>query len=892
MNSPDASISDALAPSSGARFYKCALQVNPFAYLQRHNKPTSFTSEGAYNAAIVGSCHENGIEVIAVTDHYNIKSSVALMEACRSEGILAFPGFEAKTKDGVHFLCLFDMNTDIEEIDRKIGDCGIHSPRDAASTGTHDVLEFLDRSAGWGAVCIGAHATTGGGLLGHLSKEPRINAWKSERLLAVSIANAISDEPAKFRDILLNKNPEYRRDNPVAVVNARDVDDPADLAEKGTSCSIKMSTVSIEGLRQAFLDQDSRVWLHSDPLPPPHSSLVAIKWTGGFLDGTSVRFSQDLNVLIGGRGVGKSTIIESVRYVLGLKPTSDEVSRSHNGIVRHVLRDGTKVSLLVNSTSPSERQYAIERTVPNPPVVKTADGGRETLSPDDVFSKIEIFGQREIGDLTESGGGLTRLLEKFLGSTSSSVDNEATLRHGLKQNREALLAATRDAAAIRERLAQLPGLEERYERFRDAGLEKRLRERSLLVREERLLESVAEHLDPIATLVSRLGDELPIDQTFLSPRAMESLPGAPIFEPLKSTLSTLSRSLDGSVRDMREAMGRARGEVEEVTVRWQSRQADVKLAAEQTLRELGEGAVQGGEFIQLRQQIERLRPLQSKLEAAESAEREHRMRRRKLIEEWEEVKATRIRRLARAAKHVSGRLSPRVEVEVLAPRDRGPILDIFKEHGGGRLDSVRQALQSVDGFSVAEFVKRCRSGAEAVRDRYGITPSQASRVAAAPEAVLMLIEEVDLEPTTVVRLNTAAPGSAAQWRGFEHLSKGQKATAVLLLLLLNTEGPLLVDQPEDDLDNRFISEDIIPRIREGKRKRQFIFCTHNANIPVLADAELILGLTPVGQEDDAGARIRREHMGSIDERSVKELVEELLEGGKTAFETRRRKYGF
>ena len=116
---------------------------------------------------------------------------------------------------------------------------------------------------------------------------------------------------------------------------------------------------------------------------------------------------------------------------------------------------------------------------------------------------------------------------------------------------------------------------------------------------------------------------------------------------------------------------------------------------------------------------------------------------------------------------------------------------------------------------------------------------------------------------------------------------------MLLLLLLESDAPLIVDQPEDDLDNRFITEGIVPRIREEKRKRQFIFSTHNANIPVLGDAELILGLSASGEADGNRARIAPEHMGSIDSPTVRALVEEVLEGGREAFETRRRKkYGF
>lgn len=81
-------------------------------------------------------------------------------------------------------------------------------------------------------------------------------------------------------------------------------------------------------------------------------------------------------------------------------------------------------------------------------------------------------------------------------------------------------------------------------------------------------------------------------------------------------------------------------------------------------------------------------------------------------------------------------------------------------------------------------------------------------------------------------------------------------------------------------------------IRSAKRNRQFVMATHNANIPVLGDAELIVGLTPKGEAGGGTAAVAPEHIGSIDEPSVRELVEEVLEGGRHAFETRRVKYGF
>ena len=227
-----------------------------------------------------------------------------------------------------------------------------------------------------------------------------------------------------------------------------------------------------------------------------------------------------------------------------------------------------------------------------------------------------------------------------------------------------------------------------------------------------------------------------------------------------------------------------------------------------------------------------------------------------------------------------------------AAGDREPLFRVLRDEIGGRLSEAIDRLKQAPDLSLPQFVECCRTGVEEVRRTYAIPSGQAARLAHASPEVLMQIEELELPPTMVMRLNTAAAGAQPSWQALDALSTGQKATAVLLLLLLESEAPLIVDQPEDDLDNRFITEGVVPRMREEKQRRQFVFSTHNANIPVLGDAELILGLAASGEAEDGKAVIAPEHMGSIDAQPVRELVEEILEGGKTAFETRRLKYGF
>jgi hypothetical protein len=881
----------ALDLPSGARFYRCALQVNPFAYLVRHKKGTAFKTEEDYNAAIVAACHESGIEVIGVTDHYRVDESVALLKAARAAGLFAFGGFEAVAKDGVHFLCLFDPDKDAV-LERFIGDCGIRDDKQLSPIGEKDSLELLECAKKWGGICIAAHvAADQGGLLKKLSGQTRINVWTAPDLLACALAGPISEAPDNLRQIIENKGGDYYRTRPVAVINAADVNDPEDLKKPGASCFIKMSAVSVEALRQAFLDPQSRIRLHSDPQPEPHAEFLAVTWEGGFLGDTSVHFNGNLNVLVGGRGTGKSTMIESMRYALGLEPLGEEARKAHEGVIRHVLRPGTKVSLLVRSHKPSQRCYTIERSVPNPPIVKDETGEVLTLSPRDVMPGVEVFGQHEISELTKSREKLTLLLERFVEHDPTLSGRKSKLRLELERSRNRILDIRREIKASDERLAALPGLEETQKRFQQAGLEERLKERTLLIREERVFATVGERLEAVRTLHGELLDSVPIDSAFVSPKALDGLPNADVLADLKATLDGLSSALQTLASQLAKRLADADKAIADTKARWTVRRKTIDETYEKLLRELQKSKIDGAEFIRLRQQIEELRPLRDRKEVLNRELATHDARRRKLLSEWEDIKASEYREIQSAAKKVSNKLRDRVRVEVTMAGNREPLEQLLREVGGN-LSAALERLRSSEQISLPDLAQRAREGKEALVRHYGLPTGSAERIAQAPGDLFMRIEELDLPATTKIELNTAPDGEPATWQTLEALSTGQKATAVLLLLLLESEAPLVVDQPEDDLDNRFITEGVVPIMRQEKRRRQFIFSTHNANIPVLGDAELILGLAASGEGKEGHAKISPEHMGSIDSKPVRELVEEILEGGKDAFEMRRSKYGF
>lgn len=890
MHTQSKVLQDALELPDGARFYRCALQVNPFAYLSRHSKQTSFQSEAEYNQAIVDRCLEKNIEVIAVTDHYRTEDSVGLVNCARENGLSAFSGFEAVTKDGVHFLCLFDHDKE-NNLATYIGECGIHDIDEESPIGKLDSTELLNHSKTWGAICIAAHVAGDGGLLKTLSGQARMNVWKSPNLLACSLPGPVSAAPDGTRRILENKDDKYKRKHPPAIINASDVNDPKDLDEDMTSCFIKMSEVSVEALRQAFLDPESRVRLHSDTKPEPHSEFLAMTWEGGFLSDTSVHFNGNLNVLVGGRGTGKSTAIESMRYVLNLEPLGEEAHKAHEGIVRHVLSPGTKISMLVRSHKPSEAYYTVERSVPNPPIVKDENGEILALSPAEVMPGVEVFGQHEISELTKSREKLTLLLDRFVERDPSLSGRKTKLRLELERSRNRILDAQREIEALDERLAKLPGLEETQKRFEKAGLAERLKQKSMLVREERLFSNAKERLGQMRTLYNELIEELPIDTAFVSEKALEGLSNADILLEIRTTFETLSKNLSKVVGQFAEAVSETDKTIAEIKSRWDEKRKTIEETYEQLLRELQKSKIDGAEFIQLRRQIEELRPLKDKAKTLKRNLSAYESDRRKLLSEWEDIKTGEYREVAKASKKVSKKLRGRVRVEVKMAGNRDPFERLLREVGG-KLAAAFEKLREIDQLSLQEFAEQCRKGKEALIEKYNFPSGAAERIAKASPDLFMRIEELELPATTKIELNTAAEEASPAWQSLESLSTGQKATAVLLLLLLESNSPLIVDQPEDDLDNRFITESIVPIMRKEKLRRQFVFSTHNANIPVLGDAELILGLNVSGETETVQANIATEHMSSIDSRMVRELVEEILEGGKDAFEMRRSKYGF
>ena len=883
---------------AGAVFHRCALQVNPASYATKFRGAKPAPDTVSHAKAIVARAEQLDISVLAITNHNNADDVGAFQDAAKGSDITIFPGFEISSSEGVHVLCIYPPKASSKQLALYLGDLGIQETSPSSDLSSHSFATVLKKVTDHGGIPIAAHVTSRKGLLESLEGQARVNAWRDPNLLAIQIPGHPDNLRPNLRRILRGDDPEYRRNRPVAdgteiaVINAKDVVDPEGLDHADATVAIKMSKPSIEGFRQAFLDPGSRIRLNSDATPPDHSELLSVEWKGGFLNGVVVPFHPNLNVAIGGRGAGKSTIVESIRYALALLPVGDAANKAHDAIVRQVLRPGTKVILRLRIHHPATAEYQIERTVPNPPVIRDDDGNVSTLTPSDIVPDIEVYGQHEISEIAASQDKLIHLLDRFVPRTRFESERKPMIRRSLERTRKSAVAIAADLAQVATELDSLPGLEETLERYKAAKLDDKLKERTLFLREERVLRAVDERFNSIRECFDALQRELPIDRAFLSSDALSELPSNALLEAANQPLKRLDDSIRQMVQNFQEAFSDTETEIKDIRRKWRSRRDAAQQRYEAILREIGRTAIVAQEYIDIQKHVERLAPLKDKKRTLAMAKGEQVAHRRALCLEWEDLKAEELRNLHNAAAVVNEKLHDKVRVTVVATANPKPLTDLLQREIGGRLVETKRKLTNTPELSLREFVDTCNKGADALTEQYGIPPAQADALADLSLNTKMEIEELDLDPGLTVELNTAGAGTSPSWHCLDNLSKGQKATAILLLVMLEPEAPLIIDQPEDDLDNRFITEGVVPMLRNAKPRRQFVMATHNANIPVLGDAELIVGLTPLGEPGRGRASIAPEHVGSIDERSVRELVGEILEGGKRAFETRRSKYGF
>jgi PHP family Zn ribbon phosphoesterase len=883
----------------GAVFLRADLQVHtPLdpAFPPRP-QPSDPSSRMELARRYLGAAKERGIELLGITEHNDVSWIDELRRAAKEVGLHLLPGFEVESAEGVHVLCLFDPETSVSRLEEVLVGLGLtrskrEKQRLELRTTQHfgDLLEFIQGDAG--GICVAAHIESDKGLLAALRQGARVDVWKTEALLAAQTAKPPAEITSGNGRIVRGEDPTYERQRLPAYVLTSDC---RSIEAIGTvSTWIKMDSVGVSGLRQAFLDPESRI-AYEDPAERREGArLLAVAWDGDFLSGVRFPLNSELNCLIGGRGTGKSTVIESIRYAfdLGFRSEDQDVVRAAEELRENAFRSGSKISVLVETESPARTRYIVERTAPHAPVVREYDGRpRPDLDAKSLVAPC-IYGQKEIYGIAQNARARLEMLDGFAADDLRHVrEREHELLDHIRDNGELILATRRRIDDAESKLADLPGLEEWRSRFREAGFEGLLRERRLLDREQRLLDAADKGLvERDRKLAGIDGSEQPLASA-IGGREGDTLPNASIVDDAERVLDEADRAWDESVRLLRGHLNDARRRLADLRSKWDDQRAARQSEFDAALRDLQAKMpdVDPERYLDVERRIEQLTPLREAIAQLQERLSAAYVSRAELLVELADARGEKHRVRQRATERLNKSLAGSLRVELTYQAERDAFLARLSSLKTGTRANVLQALVNDPTFSPSEFVRHLREGT--LVGAWGTPPGQAATLERAlGEETLIELEALELSDGVELLLDVNVAGETRDYRPLSRLSPGQKSTAILLLVLQESNAPLLIDQPEDDLDNRFIYDDIVMRLKRAKPARQFLIATHNANIPVLGDAEQIIALDAREQPGEGHVSAFLRARGSIDAREVRTAAEQILEGGREAFFLRQAKY--
>ena len=878
-----------------AQFWKCALQVNPHSYLRYRGQSQPLT-ENEYNQQLLRFCQKENMKILGIADHGNVDGIEAIRAVMASNGIIVFPGFEIATTEKVHFVCLFSENTTQDQLHRYLGALGLTDPKNGVWPSDLGANDLLSRINGLGGFCYAAHCTDDSGIL----KQKLVHVWQNDLLKAAQIPGTLEDLRTEkgngYRLILENKTPEYKRETPIAVINAKDVEKPETLENPKASCLIKMTRPGFDAFRLAFQDPASRVRLNSDISEKHYSRIESLSIAGGYLDGVHIAFSDHLNAVIGGRGTGKSTLLECIRYALQLEPIGKNAKSQHIEIIKENMgKSKARITLDIRSSKMNGKRYTVARRYGESASVKDEEGNISHFTPEDLLPELELYGQNEIYEIARDTGSQMKLLSRFLDAGAGDYIGKIKLIVSrLAQNREKLNKALVQMASIEDELSQLPKLEEQVNQFRLPGIEEKLKILPELETEKRVIGRVQlEELPNLLQAVEQVKEALP-DTVFLNDKALKNLPHAEMFKQIRIKLNQLKTNTEQMLAQWQAGFDKSLPQISQLIQAISGNIQKEETRIESLFKELPssegrQGREIGIEYQQLLQRIGKIKPRQAAVTTQKSLIEALTQERYNLLNELSACRSDRSSQFERSLKQLNRKLDNKLRLTIKPEADRQPIINHLLN---SNLENVGTAglqwIKTAEDFSPVKLAELIEKGAEALQDTgWSITPSVAGALAKMRTSKVLELQETELPDIMEIELNIVHQGPP-QYRPLHRLSTGQQCTAILHLLLLQNKDPLIMDQPEDNLDNAFIADRIVAELRSAKLNRQFIFATHNANIPVFGDAEWI----GVFESSEGQASMPENAQGAIDVERVKEMAANILEGGRAAFNQRKLKYGY
>ena len=614
-----------------------------------------------------------------------------------------------------------------------------------------------------------------------------------------------------------------------------------------------------------------------------------IEISGGFLPGLSVNLPRGLTCIIGARGSGKSTLAEAIRFaVCG----TSGAPKHCVDLIQANLAGGAMVT--ITALAEGSSRYTIKRGLKQQPVLLTSDGraintvdlDRRTFLPLDAYSSPEIeaiadevLGQTRRNLLDELRSEQMRTIHLSLADSARALDANADRIRTAQRTMQDLTEQIEELGDVRARLSALaPSDREPTADFVRLSRQQQLDQREVnkLDTANRNLETLSETLEQLrrnAQLAFKVRfAEQPSDNAELLGRYDDLLAVS-----LKAVEKNIS-SISGRIREAQDIVAQARqtvaqahtGHANELAKLTALNQAASEHAQMRATLEQQVAKLQGLE----EQRLELNAELKTLLERRKSLKANHILMRDQISTMREEVASDlqreageRVRiRIMRNADHLAYQQLLVDGLRGARVRNHEEIITTLLQLGP---EQLAQLIQSNDLDSFEELTafggERSRKILDAFRE--SVDP--------------LALEVIAIEDRIDIELDVSS-GGKPNFKDASDLSRGQKCTALLPILLARRDSPLVIDQPEDNLDKHFIFETVVNAVQQLKRRRQMIFITHNANIPVLAEADLVLVMNSDGRVGVV------EKSGTVDE--CREQIIDLLEGGREAFELRSKRY--
>ncbi len=838
--------------------------------------------ENAFVATYIKKLKENGIQVGVITNHNKFDAGEfnALRKKALKEEILLLPGVELSVGDGsngVHCLAVYSdewISGEGSFINDFLTTCfagkaptEYECKHGRSKFGILDTIQKLEEFKK-DYFLIFAHveqanglwSALDGGRLTELGSEPVFR----QRVLGFQKVRTIDKPNGKSRTTVQG----WLKNSYPAEVEGSDCKSMDEIG-KGKPCYLKIGEFSFESVKFALMNHQARVGI--GPQANTQSHIVSISYEGGLLAGQTLHFSPELNTLIGIRGSGKSSIIESLRYALDI-PFSDhaEDGEYKRELIPYLLKSGGTVTVKV--VDRHGMNYVIRRILGQSPEVFVDGLLRPGLSiRDTIVHRPVYFGQK---DLSRSGEGFERdLVEKLLG------DHLVEIRRKVEDAKQRVRSVAVEFLRmsdlddeIQEQERRLTDLEHRMGLYRKYSLEEKLQKQLDFIQDEKWIQNseriAHSYIEGMERFIADYEDELSNQYRYQSKQNEAFF--VPILESYHRILHTVDilKTLLENAKSGAQYLHNGGLEFSTLKTGQQEEFAQVNRTLAEELRSSGTQSIRSEEFKEIHvtldivnRQLEELK----KQKAREIKVRDAFMLELSALENlW----------------HEEFMLTQTLLDKV---NENHSSLRLLVEYKGDR-PSYLQLLKSVmKGSNLREqdLIEATKTYPDMVTIWKGILGGNG-------EGVLKKTVFQDYFLKSLADLVTyQVPNRftiAYQGKELKNHSMGQRASALILFILSQGENDvIMIDQPEDDLDNQTIYADVIRLIERIKKSTQFIFATHNPNIPVLGDAEQVMACS----FSDGRIHVKA---GGIDSREMQQSIVDIMEGGKDAIDRRKEIY--